>query len=137
MGNRKNQHSARPSPGKQRTQTRSLSEFVIPFVVFLVVAVVAGGVVISSGSQRAQIPAAPAGGSVPLVTAPPLSTQPLPYPDVPRASLQETVEKLEQGQAMEDRPFYVCQVCGNTVEGEAPERCPVCGAPKRMFKAVE
>ena len=50
---------------------------------------------------------------------------------------QNALGMLEQGQAMEDRPFYVCQVCGNTVEGEAPERCPVCGAPKRMFKAVE
>ncbi len=33
--------------------------------------------------------------------------------------------------------YYVCQVCGNTVEGEAPEKCPICGAPKKMFKLVE
>ncbi len=33
--------------------------------------------------------------------------------------------------------YYVCQVCGNTVEGEAPERCPICGAPKAMFKLVD
>jgi len=33
--------------------------------------------------------------------------------------------------------YYVCQVCGNTVEGEAPEKCPVCGAPKKMFKKIE
>ncbi len=24
--------------------------------------------------------------------------------------------------------YYVCQYCGNTVEGEAPEKCPICGA---------
>jgi len=33
--------------------------------------------------------------------------------------------------------YYVCQVCGNTVEGEPPEKCPVCGSLKRMFKKIE
>lgn len=33
--------------------------------------------------------------------------------------------------------YYVCQVCGNTVEGEAPETCPICGAPKKMFKKID
>ena len=23
---------------------------------------------------------------------------------------------------------YVCSICGYTAEGEAPEKCPVCGA---------
>jgi len=44
---------------------------------------------------------------------------------------------LEKGQTMDEKPIYVCQVCGNTVEGEAPEKCPVCGAPKRMFKPID
>lgn len=29
--------------------------------------------------------------------------------------------------------YYVCQVCGNTVGGEAPDTCPICGAPKTRF----
>lgn len=33
--------------------------------------------------------------------------------------------------------YYVCQVCGNTVEGEAPDKCPICGAPKKNFKKIE
>ena len=33
--------------------------------------------------------------------------------------------------------IYVCQVCGNTVEGEAPDKCPICGAPKKMFKLID
>jgi len=37
----------------------------------------------------------------------------------------------------EETVYYVCQVCGNTVEGEAPEKCPICGAPKKMFKKIE
>lgn len=33
--------------------------------------------------------------------------------------------------------YYVCQVCGNTVEKEAPGKCPICGAPKKMFKKID
>lgn len=29
--------------------------------------------------------------------------------------------------------YYVCQVCGNTVESAAPDKCPICGASKAMF----
>jgi len=50
---------------------------------------------------------------------------------------QAAADMLEKGQAMVEKPFYVCQYCGNTVEGEAPERCPVCGRPKAMFKRIE
>jgi rubrerythrin len=32
--------------------------------------------------------------------------------------------------------YYVCSVCGNTVEGKAPEKCPICGAPKTKFFKV-
>jgi len=33
--------------------------------------------------------------------------------------------------------YHVCQVCGNTVEGEPPDKCPVCGADKKAFKKIE
>jgi rubrerythrin len=32
--------------------------------------------------------------------------------------------------------YYVCEVCGYTAEGEAPDECPVCKAKKRAFKKV-
>ena len=47
------------------------------------------------------------------------------------------LSKIEKGEAIDEKPIYVCQVCGNTVEGIAPERCPICGAPRRMFKLIE
>lgn len=50
---------------------------------------------------------------------------------------QTTLSKLERGQAIDEKSLYVCQHCGNTVEGEAPEKCPICGAPKRMFKLID
>ena len=50
---------------------------------------------------------------------------------------QAALKKVETGKAFTDKPYYVCQVCGNTVEGEAPERCPICGAPRSQFKIIE
>jgi rubrerythrin len=36
-----------------------------------------------------------------------------------------------------ETPYHVCSVCGYVVEGDAPDNCPVCGAPKKMFKKVD
>jgi rubrerythrin len=30
-------------------------------------------------------------------------------------------------------PVQVCEVCGYTLEGDAPDRCPVCNAEKKRF----
>ena len=50
---------------------------------------------------------------------------------------QGALADLKAGKVANDAPYYVCQVCGNTVEGEAPERCPVCGAPRSRFKRID
>ncbi|PNR94599.1 rubrerythrin family protein [Petrotoga sp. 9PWA.NaAc.5.4] len=39
----------------------------------------------------------------------------------------------DQGKDVEVGKIFICDVCGYTVEGEAPEKCPVCGAPKSKF----
>lgn len=48
----------------------------------------------------------------------------------------DAVQALSSGQDLPEGPIFVCGVCGNTVVGEAPEKCPVCGAPKKMFAEV-
>ena len=50
---------------------------------------------------------------------------------------QQALAALEAGKQPEDEPYFVCQVCGNTVLGEAPDKCPICGAPGSKFKRVE
>ena len=50
---------------------------------------------------------------------------------------QAALENLNKGKAVDDNPFFVCQVCGNTVEGSAPDKCPVCGASAKMFKRID
>ena len=49
----------------------------------------------------------------------------------------EALQSLASGEPVADKPYFVCQICGYTVEGEAPERCPVCGAPRSQFKRVD
>jgi len=42
-------------------------------------------------------------------------------------------EATRQGQDVELTDVYVCPICGFTMEGEAPDKCPVCGAPQNKF----
>lgn len=50
---------------------------------------------------------------------------------------QQARQDLEAGKQLKDEPYFVCQGCGYAVAGEAPEKCPVCGAPRSMFKPVK
>jgi rubrerythrin len=44
---------------------------------------------------------------------------------------------LEQLGSNGETDYVVCGVCGYTVEGEAPDVCPVCGAKKQAFKKID
>jgi len=44
---------------------------------------------------------------------------------------------LKAGKDLPTASIYVCPVCGHTVAGGAPDRCPVCGAPKEKFFEVK
>ena len=48
----------------------------------------------------------------------------------------EALEALSGGKDLEAAAIYVCDVCGHTAIGEAPDKCPVCGAVKSKFKEV-
>lgn len=39
--------------------------------------------------------------------------------------------------AMPETDYCVCEVCGHTHEGSAPEKCPVCGANSRAFVKID
>jgi len=48
----------------------------------------------------------------------------------------KALESLAAGEDLASSSFYVCDICGHTHVGEAPDKCPVCGAPKSKFKEV-
>ena len=33
--------------------------------------------------------------------------------------------------------YFICKVCGFAVENEIPERCPICGSQKKVFKKID
>jgi len=45
----------------------------------------------------------------------------------------QALAAVEKGRDIDAAPIHVCSVCGFTVEGEAPDKCPVCGSPKEKF----
>jgi len=47
---------------------------------------------------------------------------------------QDLLDNLESAESVD---YYVCGVCGNTVESEAPETCPVCGAKASAFSKTD
>jgi len=49
----------------------------------------------------------------------------------------KALASLGKGKDLEKKDIYVCQTCGNTVEGSPPETCPICGFPKSQFKKIE
>ncbi len=50
------------------------------------------------------------------------------------ALYKKALETLGKNQTVD---YYVCEVCGNTVEGEPPDECPICKAKRKAFKKVE
>jgi len=48
----------------------------------------------------------------------------------------EALAAHEAGNDLPEASIHVCEVCGNTVVGEVPDKCPVCGAPAAKFREV-
>jgi rubrerythrin len=49
----------------------------------------------------------------------------------------KAIETLNSKKELPNTDYFVCKVCGNTVETSAPERCPICGAPKNQFEKIQ
>ncbi len=43
-------------------------------------------------------------------------------------------ESVVAGKDIKSAPVFVCPVCGHTVIGEAPDKCPICGVPKDKYR---
>ncbi len=49
---------------------------------------------------------------------------------------QKAMKALKENKEAVNIDYYVCKVCGNTVENVAPEKCSICGAPHAQFIKV-
>ena len=48
----------------------------------------------------------------------------------------EALNAVKSGADLPETKIFVCQVCGNTVKGQAPDKCPICNAPKDRFTEI-
>lgn len=48
----------------------------------------------------------------------------------------EALASVRNGKDLPAQDIFVCDVCGNTVYGHAPDKCPVCGADRSKFMKV-
>ncbi len=48
---------------------------------------------------------------------------------------EKAKQAVDGGSDVELGPVQVCEVCGYTVEGDAPDICPLCKSPKEKFTA--
>ncbi len=50
---------------------------------------------------------------------------------------EAAAETIKKSQDLPHSEYYVCKVCGNTVEGTPPDKCPICNAPSKSFFKVD
>ncbi len=50
---------------------------------------------------------------------------------------EEVLKAVNDRQPLKNEPYFVCPVCGNTVGGVAPDKCPICGTAGDKFKRVD
>ena len=91
---KKRKGRSRSATGKRKRGSKSSASLAIPIIVAVVVLAIIVGAVVSIEARR------PDTTSPAANTAPAGATSSIPYPSVPRISVQETVDKLESGQAV-------------------------------------
>jgi hypothetical protein len=90
------------APGVGERWTTQLLALVIPFVAGFVVIALFLGVLLSVSGGRPGNLFIPGSGLQPAPTSEPLPTRTLPYPEVPRISVQAAAQGLEEGLILVD-----------------------------------
>lgn len=95
MAKRKRQSKGRSQIRRGKQKAAAATSPAIPIVVGLVLVVVAGGILLSLDSWRST-----SAGASADPTARALSTLDIPYPDVPRISLEDAQQGLARGEVL-------------------------------------
>jgi rubrerythrin len=46
----------------------------------------------------------------------------------------KALKAVKSGSDLPESKIFVCSVCGNTIEGSAPDKCPIGGASREQFR---
>lgn len=53
-----------------------------------------------------------------------------------QAAFRKALEAVETGSDIAEVQYHVCSICGELFEGEVPDNCPICKAPKEKFYSI-
>lgn len=48
----------------------------------------------------------------------------------------EALGSVKAGKDLPEKRIFICEICGNTVYDESPDKCPICNAPKTKFREI-
>lgn len=48
----------------------------------------------------------------------------------------QAIAAVKAGHDLSEAKVRICPICGHTVIGDAPDKCPVCGCPGRKYKDI-
>ncbi len=61
----------------------------------------------------------------------------MPAEEIHHQLYSEAAEAVKGGKDLPAAAIHVCEVCGHTVVGDAPDKCPICGARKDKYTEVK
>ncbi len=57
--------------------------------------------------------------------------------EIHHALYTNALKVLQEGSDLPSAAIFVCGICGNTVVGVPPEKCPICANPKSGFTEIK
>lgn len=57
----------------------------------------------------------------------------MPVEEVHHGLYAKALEAVKGGGDLPEASILICPVCGHTIEGSAPEKCPVCNTPGKKY----
>lgn len=51
--------------------------------------------------------------------------------------LQQALQTIQDHKPLPTVEYYVCQVCGHTIQETAPDKCPICMAPRAQYLLIK
>ncbi len=57
----------------------------------------------------------------------------MPVEEVHHGLYAKALEAVKGGGDLPEASILICPVCGHTIEGNAPEKCPVCNTPGKKY----
>ena len=53
-----------------------------------------------------------------------------------KAAFEKALLAVEAGKDIPEAQYHICSVCGELFEGDIPDNCPICKAPKDKFYVI-